>query len=82
MKEDLLGVLEQIEPESIDTAEVMVEAMSSVTNNVEELSSKAQVCQLLGLIPHSTLICGQYFTGDHCVRAEHFISAVIVSAVW
>ncbi|XP_078355934.1 polycystin-1-like, partial [Oculina patagonica] len=42
MKEDLLGVLQQIEPESIDTAELMVEAMSSVTNNVEELSSNAQ----------------------------------------
>ena len=44
MKEDLLGVLAQLEPESIDTAELMVKAMSSVTNNVEELSSKAQVC--------------------------------------
>lgn len=46
IKEDLLGVIEGIEPESIDTAGLMIEAMSSVTNNVEELSSTAQVCEM------------------------------------
>lgn len=45
IKEDLLGVLEDLEPESIDSAGLLIEAMSSVTNNVEELSSKAQVGQ-------------------------------------
>lgn len=54
MKEDLLGVLAQLEPESIDTAELMVKAMSSVTNNVDELSSKAQVCQLLFPVEYLT----------------------------
>lgn len=46
IKEDLLGVIEGLEPESIDTAGLMIEAMSSVTNNVEELSSKTQVCEM------------------------------------
>lgn len=46
IKEDLLGVIEGLEPESIDTAGLMIEAMSSVTNNAEEISSKAQVCEM------------------------------------
>ena len=45
IKEDLLGVLEDLEPESMDTAGLLIEAMSSLTSNVEELSSKAQVRQ-------------------------------------
>lgn len=47
MKEVLLAVLEQLEPESVDTAELIMGAMSSVTSNVEELSRRAQVCHLL-----------------------------------
>ena len=52
IKEDLLGVLEDLEPESIDTAGLLIAAMSAVTNNVEELSSEAQVCELLEHITH------------------------------
>ena len=43
MKEELLGALNQLEPESLDTLGVVLEAMSSVTNDVTELSSTAQV---------------------------------------
>ncbi|XP_022800006.1 polycystin-1-like [Stylophora pistillata] len=42
MKEELLGALNQLEPESLDTLGVVLEAMSSVTNDVTELSSTAQ----------------------------------------
>ena len=52
IKEDLLGVLKDLEPESIDTAGLLIAAMSAVTNNVEELSSEAQVCELLEHITH------------------------------
>lgn len=61
MKEDLLVVHAQLEPESLDTVEVMMEAMSSVTNDVEELSSTSQVnAKCLIVIPHSTSISGKY----------------------
>lgn len=61
MKEDLLVVLAQLEPESLDTVEVMMEAMSSVTNDVEELSSTSQVnAKRPVVIPHSTSISGKY----------------------
>lgn len=82
IKEDLLGILEDLEPESIDTAGLLIEAMSSVTNNVEELSSEAQVCQTcraynswleirsLCLALDSSLRKGSYqMTGDAMVQS-------------
>ena len=43
MKEKLLGALDSLEPESIDTLGVIIEAMATVTNDVEEVSTTAQV---------------------------------------
>lgn len=43
MKEQLLGALETLEPESIDTLGVMVESMATVANDVEEVSTTSQV---------------------------------------
>ena len=43
MKKQLLGALESLEPESIDTAGMLIEALATVTNNVEEVSTASQV---------------------------------------
>jgi len=43
MKEKLLGALDSLEPESLDTLGVIIEAMATVTNDVEEVSTTAQV---------------------------------------
>ena len=43
MKENLLEALVQLDPESLDTLGVMLEAMTSLTDDVTELSSTAQV---------------------------------------
>ena len=43
MKEELLEALTNLDPESIDTAGVITEALSAVTSNVEEVSTALQV---------------------------------------
>ena len=43
MKEKLLGALDSLEPESLDTLGVIIEVMATVTNDVEEVSTTAQV---------------------------------------
>ena len=43
MKEQLLKALVSLETESIDTAGALIDALATVTNNVEEVSTASQV---------------------------------------
>jgi len=43
MREDMLGALAEVEPESLETAGVLLEAMAVATGHVEELSPSSQV---------------------------------------
>lgn len=43
MREDMLGALAAVEPASLETAGVLLEAMAVATDKVEELSPSSQV---------------------------------------
>ena len=43
MKEEMLEALKTLDPESIDTAGVIAEALAAVTSDVEEVSASLQV---------------------------------------
>lgn len=43
MKKELVEALTNLDPESIDTAGVITEALTAVTSNVEEVSTALQV---------------------------------------
>ena len=47
MKEKLLEALTNLDPESIDTAGVITEALTAVTSDVEEVSTSLQVNMLV-----------------------------------